>query len=66
MVSIPYFWLKYVSALSSYSVCYLVATVSRRLRNERAYFAAHFDLFDLHKLGKQIQDTNYKGIALHI
>ncbi|EHN59025.1 hypothetical protein OKIT_0921 [Oenococcus kitaharae DSM 17330] len=42
------------------------ATVNKRLRNERAYFAAHFDLFDLNQLGKQIQDRNYKGIVLHI
>ncbi|KGI01060.1 hypothetical protein [Oenococcus oeni] len=41
-------------------------TISRRLRTERAYFAAHFKLFDLNQLGNEIQDRNYKGIVLHI
>lgn len=49
------------------TICHCSAsTINIRLRSERAYFADHFKLFDLNRLGNQIEDKHCKDIMLHL
>ncbi|KGO32587.1 hypothetical protein ACKP2L_08525 [Oenococcus alcoholitolerans] len=42
------------------------SAINARLRKERAYFADNFKLFDLNRLGKQIEDKHCKDVVLRI
>ena len=49
------------------TICHCsTSTINKRLRSERAYFADHFKLFDLNRLGNQIKDRNYQDVILHL